>query len=158
MNEGKGLARVAVDAGLEQAPDALLASFDGELAKLMRYSAKHGDIKPRKFRSVRDAAHAHARQESLWTYSLAHEMVHGSDLAFLFNRRQLQPGTVEVHLQHIDFELEIGVACFCSESVLHAAISFARLFTSQNTEPLKNQLQSIAELQEAIVAQRGCKG
>jgi len=157
MNEGKGLAHVAVEAGLEPTPDALLAAFDGELAKLQRYAVRNGDIKPRRFRSARDAAHAQGRQESLWTYSLAHEMVHGSDLSFLFSRRRVRPDAVAVHLQRPDFDLEIGVSCFCAESVLHAAIAFARIFTGRNTGPFRDQLRSVAELQEELVAQRGSK-
>jgi len=154
MNEGRGLAHVAVDAGVEQSPDALLAAFDGELAKLQRHAARNGSIKPRKFRSVRDAAHAHGRQESLWTYSLAHEMVHGNDLSFLFNRRRVRQDAVAVHLQRPDFDLEIGVSCFCAESALHAAIAFAQIFTAQKTELLQDQLRTIADLQDQLVAKR----
>ena len=99
LNEARGLARTAVEAGLEKDPDSWLEMIENEHKRLSEYAARNGAIKPRKFRSVRDAAHAYGRQESLWTYSLAHEMVHGSDLAFLFNRRKPEKGMVAIHIR-----------------------------------------------------------
>jgi 8-oxo-dGTP pyrophosphatase MutT (NUDIX family) len=102
MNEANGLGQIAGRAGLDASPEAWLGPIANERARLERYAARNGGIKPKKFRSVPDAAVAHGRAESLWTYALAHEMVHGSDLAFLFSKHHPESGPIRVNLRTVN--------------------------------------------------------
>jgi hypothetical protein len=153
LREASGLGYAAVAAGLEQPPDAWLQVVQHERERIQAYATRNGGIKPKTFRSAKDAATAHGRLES-WTYSLAHEMVHGSDLAFLFSRRKLDSNVFAIHIRTPDSEVEVGVACFCAESLLHAAVAYTQILSCPGSSELQTKLSEIEQLQERLVANR----
>ena len=112
LQEARGLSRTAVVAGLEKSEESFFPHIEAERQRIERCAARSGVVKPKRFRSVRDAAAAFGRLEELWTYSLAHEMVHGSELAFLFNRRRPTSNAIVVGLRTPDSDLEVGPPVF----------------------------------------------
>lgn len=127
LKEKVGLVRQAARLRLESNPDAVLAHFDGEREKLDRYATRFrlGRIRPR---SLADLSSAYGRGQDYWTYQLSHEMVHGSDAAWLFRRHKTLDGALALAAKSSDPQLITATACFAARSALQAAAAMVVMF------------------------------
>ena len=95
--------------------------------------AKRDRIKRKRFLSVKDAAKRFGRVHDYWTYQLAHEMVHGSEIANTFYRKIDPPvgGAAPNVYASTDSEapvLATSCAFWCARSLLQAAGGAAVVF------------------------------
>lgn len=126
--EMKGLFHKARQLGLDPDPSDALNYIAEQQLKLQNYMRRNNVSKLDKFRSPEDAAKRYHRQEDYWWYFLAHEMVHGSDAAFVFRREKIRANTFELFNQSPNPEFLIKVGVFAGKSMLDAMYSVSSVF------------------------------
>jgi hypothetical protein len=150
IEEKKGLFKEASKLGLEFDPTPILRQLDEEQRKLHAYRKDHGIGKLRRFLSEREAAIKYGRAHDYWTYALSHEIVHGSDASFIFNRDKVTTGKVSIRDRTPDPNLQLGITCFVVKSVLQAAKATASVFGWQGTDQLDRLYEEVTDLEERL--------
>jgi hypothetical protein len=100
-----------------------------------------------KFRSDKDAAYALDRKKDYWLFRIAHEMVHGSEIAHMWRRRTIGESTVDVYAKTADIEAIAAPADFGGRALLLAAIDVAQMFGRGNVEEFRMLLSELEELE-----------
>jgi len=116
IRQRKGLFLTAKHIGLDQDIGQQLEAIKMETQQLEERKKQLGITRDRQFLSVKDLAIRHDKKDEYWDYELAHEMVHGSDSAWIFSRQRQSDGTLAFHSRTPDRGL---VSAFCA----HAAVS-----------------------------------
>ena len=150
IKEKKGLIEEASKLGLEKEKEIMLSHLDDEQKGLQAYARRKGVGKLRKFLHVRDAAARYGREHDYWSYSFGHEVVHGSDTAFLFRRKKVDNDTVAISNRTPDPEIIAGVASFAAKSVVQAARAAANVFGWQDGQQLQQLSKEIDELANGL--------
>jgi hypothetical protein len=112
------------------------------------YGRRHGVGKPKKFLPEREAAIRYGRTHDFWTYALAHEIVHGSDTSFIFNRGKVTADTVAIRDRTFDPKILLGAACFAVKSLLQAARATANVFGWHGADQLDQLFKEATDLEE----------
>lgn len=146
ITEKRGLIKDAVRIGFETDPEKLFTQFDEEERQLHAYAKSHGIGKLKKFQSVSAAAVKFGRPNDYWTYTLAHELVHGSDASFLYNRTQSTPNTVTFYGLTTDPLIIAGVGCFTAMSLLQAGMATRSIFARPNLLTLQFLAEEVKKL------------
>ena len=147
--EMKGLVRNAHRLGIENNPTETLNGISRQQSDLQAYASRIGVKRLRKFRPELDAAKRYDRQDDYLTYLISHEMVHGSDIAFLFRRRKLANGSLALFAQTSDAEALDAVAAFAALSLLAAISSVASIYSWPLPTDFESLRQKIKELSTA---------
>ncbi len=140
IEQKKGLIHDAVRIGLEENPDEVLGQLEQEQQKLQNYQRRRGIGSLRKFLSEGNAALKFDRKDDYWAYVLGHQMVHGTDAAYLFRRRKLKDDTVAVFAKTNEIKVLGGAAFFAARSVLQATQSVVDIFNWTDDGGLKKLL------------------
>ncbi len=141
MHEAKRL-------GLDDDVDTIIQALDDERRKIDRYLSRRGlphRSSPR--RSYADLAMRYGRKDDLWTYYLSHEMVHGSDAAWLYRRKKVD-GTVALSNRTTDAQILTAAAAFAIRSVLHSARAASDMFGWNARDLLEGIIEQVALLEE----------
>ena len=144
--EIKGLFREAQRMGLDQNAGEVIAHYVSQQGKLQDYARRHGIGPFKKFRSQADAAKRFGRHDDYWTYLLSHEMVHGSDAAFVFRRRKINKDAFAVFSETTDPEIVEAVGAFAAKSLLAAAKATIHIFHWQQPAEIDILYQKLEAL------------
>jgi hypothetical protein len=128
LEEKKGLIRDAQTAGLEMSPDDVFDALQREQVQLQKYCRAHRISRLKKFLTPKDAALRYGRTDDYWTYALSHEMVHGSDAAWIYSRRKFSGDRVGVFAGTYNPTVVVAVASYVAASMVDAARSICRIF------------------------------
>jgi hypothetical protein len=120
ITERVNLFRTAKAMELDNDFEASLASLEEKRRELDSYRGRHGVGRFLPFRSQKDAAILYGRKDDYWTYALAHEFVHGSDVAWMYGRQNIAPDTVGLFGQTDNPEFRAGITHFAAASLTEA--------------------------------------
>lgn len=139
----KGLVHDAARVGLEQNPKNVIRALEKEQNKIQGYARRHGVGQSKKFLSEGSATLKFDRKDDYWNYLLGHQMVHGSDAAYLYRRHNLTKDTVGVFLRTSDVDIICEVAFFAARSVLQVTQSTVKIFNWGDTSDLEKLLYEV---------------
>lgn len=125
-NEKIGLMHHSVRLGLEHEPEPIERKLAADKEVLREFSTRHG-VRKQRFRVIAEAATRYGRSEDYWTYELANEMVHGSDIALFFRSSTIQPDTVQFTTRTRDKRLIAGAAAFAARSLIQSTRAIATI-------------------------------
>ena len=123
-----GLFREAVRAGLTENTDKSIRQLQEQQDGIRQYTKRNG-IHMKKFLSDFDAAVKFDRKQAFWIYRVSDQMVHGSDTAHMFRRRNISDDHIGVHLKCPNLSTIISAGLNSAESLLHAAQATAKIFS-----------------------------
>jgi hypothetical protein len=123
ITERVNLFRTAKAMGLDNDIDASLASLEEKRRELDTYRGRRGVGRFLPFLSEKDAAIRYDRKDDYWTYALAHEFVHGSDVAWMYGRQNIAADTVGLFAQTDNPEFRAGIAHFAAASLTEVAVA-----------------------------------
>ena len=121
IEEKKGLLEVGKARGLYSDIQTGMSFLEEESRKLQQYARQNGVQSFKPFLDVKEAASRYGRKEDYWTYEWAHEIVHGSDAAWMFARRQIGDGSLFFNAKTEDDSLLSSIAHFAAVSFADAA-------------------------------------
>lgn len=123
ITERVNLFRTAKAMELDNDIEASLASLEEKRRELDSYRGRHGVGRFLPFLSEKDVAILYGRNDDYWTYALAHEFVHGSDVAWMYGRQNIAPDTVGLFGQTDNPEFRAGITHFAAASLTEAAVA-----------------------------------
>ena len=128
FHELKGLFHSAAKIGLDKDPAPVLAKLSEQQREIHLLRAKLGIARLGKFRPEGDAAKRYGRADDFWTFLLSHEVIHGSDAAFLFRRSPIAEGRMELFAQTADLKMVEAVGAYAALSMMMAVSSVSTIF------------------------------
>ncbi len=128
ITERLGLLSLAKSLGIDNNVGSATKTLNEERRSLQVYQVRHDVKRLRKFGSEREVACRFDRRDDYWAYSLSHELVHGSDVAWLFARKPLAAGEVGFHAKTSDPGIRSAFAEFAAGSVTAAAVATMSMF------------------------------
>ena len=147
LNEKIGLYKVVKSLGLDPNWDDMVEGPTVYRRVLAEYQKRYHIKRARAFLQTKTAALKFGRAHDVGAYSLAHELVHGSDAAFLFNRRMVEAGAVSINVRTTDPKVGFAVANFCVRSLLQSARATAVIF-GKNAAAIDALFNESTELEE----------
>lgn len=146
ISERLGLLSLAKSIGLDDDTSEAEGKLNGERRSLQAYQQRRGVARLRRFASEREAATRLGRQSDYWAYALGHELVHGSDVAWMFARRRLAPDVVGLYSKTDAPGIRAAFAEFAASSATAAAVAACAMFEWLRVESFEQPLAAIREL------------
>ena len=148
IEELKGLFRHSAKIGLDKNPEQIEAKLADHQKDILSLRAKYHVSKLAKFRSEADAASRYGRGDDFWTFLLSHEIIHGSDAAFLFRRSPVKDGHMHLLAQTEDPKLLDAIGAYSALSMMMAIDATSKILgwsLPQDFSQLREQLEHIPE-------------
>ncbi len=115
IQQKNGLFLTAKSLGIDADIDRQIEALKKKSQQLEARKTQLGVTRDRQFVSTKDLAIRHGKKDEYWDYELAHEMVHGSDSAWIFSRQRQRDGTLAFHSRTPDRGLR---STFCANAAV----------------------------------------
>lgn len=148
ISERFGLLQVAKSLGLDDDISVAEGKLNDQRRVLQAFQLRRGVKKLKRFAAERQASVRFGRADDFWAYSLSHELVHGSDVAWLFARRSQGTDVGGLHAKTSDPGIRAAFAEFAAGSVTAAAKAAAAIFPFLQVEAIDDSLANIRKLLE----------